>query len=181
MNPFIVYALPRSRTVWLSHFLTYGNWKCFHDIVVDLHSIDNIALCLQQPYVGTVETAMVDGWQAIKQAMPSAKIVVVSRPVTEVNNSLRKFGINVLHQLIHRKSKLDEICSKETVLLVQYEDLDKEEVCKQIFEYCLEQPFDRDWWLAIKDANIQLDIEKRLLKIEKNRAGIDKLKAEAKC
>ncbi len=32
MRPFVVFGLPRSRTAWLSRFLTYGDWVCGHAV-----------------------------------------------------------------------------------------------------------------------------------------------------
>ena len=55
--PFIVYALPRSRTFWLSKFLSYGGWACDHDEAVRLRGLDDMQSSLDIPMRGSVETA----------------------------------------------------------------------------------------------------------------------------
>lgn len=178
MPPFIIYALPRSRTVWLSKFLTYGRFHCYHDIVVNLHTVTDLRAFFAIPCTGTAETGMVDGWKLVKKLVPNAKIVVIKRPIEEVKSSLAKFGINWNDDLTRRDALLDEVSQEDGVLTVSFDDLNTEETCKKIFEHCLGISFDRDWWLTLKDANIQIDMAKRLKTLERNRGKIEALKAE---
>ena len=32
------------------------------------------------------------------------------------------------------------------------------ETCKRIFEFCLDEPFDRAWWQHYRDRNLQCDV-----------------------
>jgi hypothetical protein len=177
--PFIIFALPRSRTRWLATFLSYGQWRCHHDIVTDIHTVEGLKEFFSRSYIGTAETGMVEGWRLAQALMPDARRVVVRRSVADVKNSLAKFGIEWNADLERRNKLLDEVSERPNVLTVAFEDLDDEHTCKRIFEYCLGIGFDRNWWLMLKDANIQIDMQKRLQKLADNRAAIDALKVEA--
>lgn len=177
-TPFIVYSLPRSRSAWLSYFLTYKDWQCSHDIVTDLHSIAELEAFFKRPNVGTCETGMVDGWEYVYKIRPDIKIVVVRRKITEVAMSLEKFDIIADEDIIRRNNLLREVSKLPTALTVNYDDLNNEETCKKVFEHCLGLPFDREHWLQFKDRNIQVDMPQRLEKLQKNRDGIESLKLE---
>lgn len=177
-TPFIIFALPRSRTAWLSYFLTYKDWHCSHDIVTDVHSIADLEAFFKCPNVGTAETGMIDGWKLIHKMRPDVKMVVIRRKITEVAESLAKFGIDADNDIIRRNNLLREVSALPGTLTISYDDLNREETCKMLFEHCLELPFDREHWLALKDRNIQVDISAWLEKLRKNHDSIQALKAE---
>lgn len=179
MNSFIIYALPRSRTAWLSYFLSFGKWKCSHDVVIDLHSLAELKEFFATPYVGTVETGAVDGWKTLKRIAPETKVAVIRRPLEEVRSSLAKFGIYRDDDLKRRNEKLDEISKENGVLSINYADLTQKETCKELFEHCLQESFSPQWWRMLEKANIQIDMKTRLEKLIKNREGIESLKREA--
>lgn len=177
-RPFIIYALPRSRTLWLSKFLTYGPWKCGHDIVTDYFTPESLQHVLTRPYFGTVETGMVEGWRVAKKLVPYAKIIVIKRSPLEVINSLTTIGIpNTGRQIFDRADMLDEVSNLHNVMTFNYNEFNNEGACSELFEYCLDIPFDRDWWLGLKDANIQLDVSMRIEKLKANQNAIRSLRA----
>lgn len=177
-TPFIVYSLPRSRSAWLSYFLTYKDWHCSHDIVTDLHSITELESFFKRPNVGTCETGMVDGWKLIEKLYPQVRRIVVRRSLKDVKASLAKFGINADKDVERRSALLTQVTQRPGVLTVTFDDLDTEEGCKKVFEHCLQLPFDRDYWLSLKDRNIQIDMERRIEKLRNNHVEIEALKAE---
>lgn len=177
-TPFLIYALPRSRTAWLSYFLTYKDWHCSHDIVTDIHSIQELKDFFSQPYVGSAETGLVEGWELAERLMPQIRRVVIRRSLKDVKASLAKFGINADKDIERRSALLTQVTQRPGVLTVTFDDLNTEEGCKKVFEHCLQLPFDHEHWLALKDKNIQVDMEKWLEKLAKNRDGISALKLE---
>lgn len=181
MKPFIIYSLPRSRSKWLSTFLTYDKWFCGHDIVLDFPSLSGIQNFYKKPYNGSCETGMVDGYKAMLSLVPEAKLVVVKRPVIDVTSSLyQALHQNIeISQLYRRMELLREVANLPGVLSVDYKDLNSEATCKQIFEHCLEQPFDVTWWQGLKDKNIQINLKKRMELIETIRPELDRLREEA--
>jgi len=178
-NPFVIYALPRSRTAWLSRFLTYGPWTCGHDVVTDLHSVDGLRAFFATPGTGSAETGMVVGWRLVQAYFPDARVVVVRRPVDEVAASLARFGIVMPEgHLETLDSQLAEVARQPAVLSVSFADLADERVCRRIWEHCLDLPFDSDWWRRWAPVDVQIDMPARLAKLAANHAGIEALKAE---
>ena len=179
MSPFIIYALPRSRTAWLSAFLTYGTRRCGHDIVIDLPELKKLRAFFTIPNVGTVETGMVMGWKLINKFVPNIKTVVIRRPLEDIKASLKKFGLESDAELEQRNKLLDEVAAQPGVMSFDFHDLNTEEACKSIFEYCLELPFDRKWWKLMRNKNIQIDLKAQMEKIQENKEAIEALKLQA--
>ena len=173
--PFIILALPRSRTAWLSKFLSYGGQGCGHDLCVNSGCMQDFrdALAAMQ---GTVETAAIEGLSHL----PPARIILVRRPLKDVCASLERLGLlsdTVLKQMQYRDGLLDD-AEKKGIPSIPYADLDHEHVCEWLFEKCLGLSFDRQWWLGLKDQNIQIDMKQRMAELLRNQPAIANLRRE---
>ena len=179
-SPFIIYALPRSRTTWLSRFLTHGNHVCHHDLVTEGMSSKDVQRILSTPNTGTAETGMVDYWQAIRKAFPAARLAVVFRPVDDVIASLHRFGWSVDRDyLLARNEKLLEVSALPGVLSTTFEALYTREACANIFEHCLGDVMPQGWFDRFQKQNIQIDMAARMDRLNRNHTKIEALKAEA--
>lgn len=161
MHSFVVFALPRSRTAWLSQFLTYGEWACGHDAVRHLRTMDDVRSWFSQPATGTVETAAAPWWRFLKDR--DVRVVTVRRPVEECVASLMRLPVafdemalrGVLTKL---DRKLDQIEARLPCLSVRFADLADEHKCGEVFEYCLPYAHDGDWWMACAARNVQVNM-----------------------
>lgn len=165
MAPFIIFGLPRSRTYWLSRFLTYSGWHCGHDELRHVRSIDDIKTWLGQPNTGTAETAAAPFWRTLHNLAPDARVVVVRRRPADVVRSLFNlpgldFDLAKLAREVKKLNrKLDQIEKRlPNVLSVQFADLGREETCARIFEHCLPFKHDPAWWAKIAPLNLQIDM-----------------------
>lgn len=162
--PFVIFALPRSRTYWLSRFLTYGNWQCGHDEVRFCRSMADIESWLAQPCTGTVETAAAPFWRLLLRLAPDVRIVTVRRPIAEVLRSLAlgglAFDVAEMTRVLRRLDrKLDQIERRiPGVLRVTYADLMREDVCARVFEHCLPYHHDSSWWDGMARQNLQISL-----------------------
>lgn len=172
MTNFIIYGLPRSRTYWLSKFLTYKDHTCTHEIADTLRVPDDYKEFFKQKNVGTSETGVAQGWWLIEDACPGIKTVVVHRPVEESVNSLFQIDLDgvavydkdlLMKHYAYGERMLKQISSRKDVLSVDFHDLNKMEVCKKIFEHCLPYEFDVKWWGSLKNKNLQCDFRKRII------------------
>ena len=154
-KPFIIYALPRSRTLWLSKFLTYGKWECKHDLLAEYIAIPPIVEYLKQPYRGIIDTGLV----VARMQMPEAKIVCIHRKPQEVKDSLAAIGLPGLIDVDLLDSKLEELRGVKGVRHYNYEDLNDLATCADIAQFCTGQ-FSVQWWRCLCNANIQIDISK---------------------
>lgn len=183
--PFVVFGMPRSRTYWLSQFLSYDYWHCGHDEGRHCRSLDDVQSWLSQPYTGTVETAAAPFWRLLVKLAPLARIVTVRRPVGEVLDSLRRGGLPFDGQATRRKleayqRKLDQIEARTGAISVTFADLESRDVCARVFEHCLGRRFDPEWWQSLAGQNLQISLPKLLRYWTAHRAQIEKMAKVAK-
>jgi hypothetical protein len=189
MTPFIIYALPRSRTFWLSRFLTYGPWNCGHETAITMRSMQDVRNFFAQPYYGTAETAAAPGWRILQHYFPQMRQVVIRRPVEDVVAAMLR--VDVSGVAVYDESKLranmnrsmrdlERISADPRTLSVDYDELNREDVCAYIFEYCLMLRFDKVWWNEMKEKNLQRDVKQHLLYYHNNRFCVEKFKVHCK-
>ena len=161
--PFIIYALPRSRTFWLSRFLSYGGWTCGHDEIAHIRSLEDVKAWLNLPATGTVETAGAPWWRLVQEMRPDIRTVVVRRPIADAMHDLltrtgQAFDEAALWAQMRRlDAKLDQVERRVPgVLSVGFDDLNAEAACAAVFEHCLPFRHDPAWWAAL--APIRLTI-----------------------
>lgn len=182
MSSFVVLSLPRSRSAWLSRFLTYGDWYCGHEEIRHLRSIDDIKLWFEQPNVGTAETAGAPWWRTLLDYAPDVKVVVVRRPVEDVFDSLMaipgtSFDPAVLLPLLYKMNcKLNQIEARlPNVMSVNFADLAEEATCARIFEYCLPYKHDPAHWAALAPVNIQINMAATMRYMQAYKPALDKM------
>jgi hypothetical protein len=176
-KPFVILALPRSRTYWLSRFLSYNQEFCTHDLAIDCASIIEFEAKLTQRR-GTVETGAAFAWPLLAR---QARVIVVRRSVGPVQASLKKLGLEIpLKEIQTRARDLDNCSERTGIMTIRYDGLKNEAVCAWLFETCLGIVFDRGWWLAMSQTNIQLDLAARVKKLHMNHRRIEGLKAEVR-
>jgi hypothetical protein len=162
VSAFVIFASARGRSKWLSGFLSYGDWICGHDELQHMRSLDDIATWFTQPCIGSVETAGAPFWRMLVREQPSARIVVVRRPVDDVLESLARQGLagEALTSLIKATDrKLEQIERRVPgVLPVRFDDLVREDTCAQVFEHCLGIKHDPAWWRAWNARNVSGDL-----------------------
>lgn len=168
MTNFIIHGLARSRTAWLSEFLTYEDHRCSHEIAMKMRVPQDIKDYFSVPNLGSCETGAAQGWWLIEHACPGIKTVVIKRPVIEVVKSILDIDLQgvavydpdlLLRHMEYGDRILDRISKYPNVLTVNFHDLEKEETCKSIFEHCLPYKFNIDWWKYLKDKNIQVSVK----------------------
>jgi len=188
--PFIIYALPRSRTAWLSRFLSYGGYQCAHEQSRHLRSMDDVRSWFSQDKTGVADTAAAPWWRTVQAMRPDIRTVVVRRPVADVVDSLLaldmegvgNFDRTRLTQTIYRLDrKLDQIERRVPgALSVRFSDLTKEATCAAVFEHCLSLPHNHAWWSALAPLNMQASMPALMRYLMAHKPQLDKLVAVAK-
>jgi hypothetical protein len=165
-TPFLVLALPRSRTAWLSRFLSYGPWTCWHEQARYVRDVSDVRSWLSQSFTGAAETTGARWWRLINAIRPDARIVIIRRPIKEVIDSVLRIDLGggkafdrgrltVALQRVDRA--LDEIERRLAPLSVEFHALENEDICQRVFEHCLEMPHDHEWWQSLAPINVQCD------------------------
>jgi len=181
---FLVLGLPRSRTAWLSRFLTYGDHICGHEELRHCRSIDDVKSWLSMEHIGSAETAAAPFWRLLLRLAPDVRVVVVRRPVADVVESLAAFGFDrpVMEPMMRRlDAKLGQIVKRvPNVMEVTFNSLNDEQTCKAVFEHCLPYPFDRKHWQKLAGENVQCDMRALVRYASAFRPQLDKLASVAR-
>ena len=166
--PFIIYALPRSRTAWISAFLTYGEWMCFHDRAIYMRSMADISTFFAQPNVGTVESGVMQGWWLIHYHVPGIRAAVILRSPKAAFDSMMAVDVagvarfdeaKLWRLMTYGHRMLEQIARQPGVLRLDFADLDTSEGCQRLFTHCLPYEWDEAWWREISTRNIQIDVK----------------------
>lgn len=177
--PFVIFALPRSRTAWLAHWLHAPEHPVGHDIVIECDRMSDFARSFACGMRGTVETGAIEGWRQIVKALPNGRFLTVRRPLNEVKQSLAKFGLVADAELEERETMLDAIEAEGFAERVNYTDLLQRGCRKWIWEYFLpEVPFDVERDATFAQTNIQVDMQVRVAQLVRRSVAIASLKEE---
>lgn len=113
-TPFVVFALPRSRTAWMAAFL-----GCAHDALIGGTSLDD--LCAVIARRGSIETALAPAWRAIRDRLPTVRFVVVRRSVADVMESAKRIGWNFPASYLSDQVRcLEEISAQPGTVTVDF-------------------------------------------------------------
>jgi hypothetical protein len=179
MAPFVVFSLPRSRSAWLSVFLSRPYALVGHDIGITCRTPEDFAERLKTDLAGTCETGAMFAWRLIRKMLPDARFVVVRRPVSDVIDSLRKCGLYGLEEEMERRNALlDEIAAEDGVLSVRFEHLDDLLWTHTLYASCTGEPLTRQWHEHMGAMNVQVDMATRLSLLAMSADRIACLKAE---
>ena len=178
--PFIIYALPRSRTTWLSAFLSYAPWTCHHDAAALMDSLDDVSQFLRMKNTGICETALAFAARALYRLNQDARVVVVRRPAPDVAASLAAQGYILPPAYFEAENRaLDRAAAIPGALSVSFDALETEAGARAVFEHCLQLPFDHDWWARLSGRNIQTDLPAAISLGANRRPYFDAMRAEA--
>ena len=183
--PFIIHALGRSRTAWLSEFLTYRRWLCLHEQAIYLRHPAELPILFSRPNVGYAETAASFGWPLIRHARPDIIQVVIDRDPDEAGAAMMasydrhglRYDPGKMGSIFDRGHRvLRKISALPDVLTLSYADLDTEAGCRAVFEHCLPYAWDRDWWLRMRDRRVEADVPAIVDYYWRNRDGVENFK-----
>jgi len=166
LAPFMVFTAGRSRTMWLSAYLTYGVCVCHFEALAKVSSFQEIITALNVPGMGASETMASPAWPLLLTAAPKLRVVVVRRPTDEILASLveatkDKLPLDtneVRRMLAYLQRALDRLSRQPKTLVVNFDDLENEDTCKAIFEHCLPYKFDHGWWEFLQSKVIDPDV-----------------------
>ena len=178
--PFVIFALPRSRTAWLAHWLAHvSGARVGHDLAIDANTIDHWLEAVARTYRGTCETGAVEIWPILRRSVPNCRIITIHRPLKDVCASLAAAGYTPpLETLTRRYAALERLAEEDGVLSVPFGALVDPKWCAMVQEYALGQPFNWSAWREADEINIQVEYSTRIQRLAERRPALDKLKAE---
>lgn len=187
MKPsFLILGLPRSRTAWLSRFLTYRDWICAHDELRHVRQIEDVRSWLAQPNTGTVETAAAPFWRLALHLRPDLRIVTIRRDPEEAAESAVRCGLvsdldaatKLMRRLDHKLGQIER--RVPGVRSYRFEELNDQQTCADLFEHLLPYRFDADWWRKCAAEDVQIDVPALNRYVEAHRPQLDRIAAIAR-
>lgn len=176
---FMIFAMPRSRSYWMSRYLSYPPHTVGHDVIL---KADNLAGLIREysALSGSVELSAVLGWQYFMTFFPESKVVTVRRPVDEVFKSLLNVGLYTPIELLEIRDRALIACSRHPrVQAIEYRDLANPDCCRWLFEYCLNTRWDPDWYRELASQNLQCEVFQKAMLNNKRLPIMEKILLEA--
>lgn len=163
MIDFMIIALPRSRTTWLSNFLITDKTFCFHDPLAEMSSYHEILnLRTNRQITGIADTGI--AWFDLS-IFPCKKLII-ERDLSTVNAEMSA----MLGMDIDMSDLSARIASIEG-LRVKFEDIN--ERLEEIWTYCTRLPYDALRGNYLKNMNVQVkDLPIDLKRLESLRTEI---------
>lgn len=162
---FLVLGLPRSRTAWLSNFLTYGDRSlCYHDLSRKCNTLDDFYGYTSKPfeYVGVSDTAL-HMYPWFDSIADKSRILVIKRDVSDsINSSLNLLQdynkYDIINNILYNNYVLSSIIDKYKPLVIDFNDIDNR--LEDIWNYLLPNiPYNRYRTDLLLSQNIQTNIK----------------------
>ncbi len=162
---FLISALPRSRTAWLSSLLTFGPVACLHDIghrYEDLDGVLSEMFTLPVPVVGYASPGcghVLSMDREHARAM-GTKLIEIRRPWKYCADSFA-LATNTdfldWRKPIEEASKQLEAQAEWADLVLEYSDLEKEDACRKLWEVASNgEPFPQLHWERMRTLQVEV-------------------------
>jgi len=146
---FIIMGLPRSRTAWLSNFLSYDGLFCYHEGLNGCKTLKDYFLKLGKN-IGDANTGLYQ-FNFEKYLFSNTKIIVIDNDVEPAIEYARQtYGTDITTDIIKWKKRLDNIKG----LHIPFHDIDIN--LETIWTYVTDIPFDGERAEVLKGLNIQV-------------------------
>jgi hypothetical protein len=161
LKTFLICCYPRSRSLWLSRFLTVpGLCVCEHEASEFAASSKEFwdraeIVAADQPFYGNADSAALFVLPALLAANPLAKVVWIERPMCEVISSTRKAGFTFTDEqacyLVQLRQKYDAFID----VSLNYRALGEVAYVRWLWQYLFSDvSFDLGRWCQHKDWRI---------------------------
>ncbi len=159
-RPFFITGLPRSRTAWLSAYLSMGDTLCYHEPLKQITELDDLRGLLDSPYydfIGAADSGLgfhLD-WVTEHLACP---VLIVERPRAQVEASIQRMGLPATNYCELLEKELRRFSGHTAVMRVPFEKLSDRRVMEKVFWHLMPgRDFDEVRFRQFCAYNIQVD------------------------
>lgn len=164
---FMILANPRSRTKWLSTYLSHSGFVCGHDTMLECHTVDDFLARLDR-LDGTIETSAAIGYRIWQQQFPAARFAIIHRMPIEVGESLANLNLAdpdwlfIYMQDVMLWRMYDE---SDQAMLFSFESLARVETRRELCDF-VGVPFDAAWDTELAAQRIEVDANERFSRVK---------------
>lgn len=159
-NSFLICSFPRSRTLWLSHFLSIpGICTCTHEATEHAASAQEFwtnADRYRTGIYGNSDSANIFVLPSILAERPLTRTVWIARPIVEVCASMKAAGLEFTEHAARTLMQLRDEYQAHLDMVIDYEELNSMAECKALWEFVLpgSVPFDAGRWRIFANKKI---------------------------
>jgi hypothetical protein len=175
VNPYFIIALPRSRTAWLSAFLTTEDSDCLHDPLGQCESLDDLERLFVEsgaPIIGCADTSSPIFFNAINERWPDSKYLFVFREPKDIAASLDRLEMpsaEVPMMQVRMNSAYLSVRSRDNVRALPFEHLSQPAALEALWEFLIGTPFDLARAERFNAMNIQIDPREAMANADEDR------------
>ena len=154
-DSFLICAFPRSRTMWLSQFLSVpGVSTCTHEATEFAgnaaefwHNAECSCRASGVQIYGNSDSANTFVLPALLAERPLTRVVWIARPIVEVAKSMKAAKMPFTEQSARTLIALRDAHWAHFDLMIDFKDHERMDTCRELWEFCLPMvPFDADRW-----------------------------------
>jgi hypothetical protein len=154
-DSFLICAFPRSRTMWLAHFLSVsGVSVCTHEATEFAGSAaefwqnaEGTAESFGVSIYGNSDSANIFVLPALLADQPLTRVVWIARPIVEVAKSMKAANMPFTEQSARTLMAMRDRYKEYFDVVIEFSDLERMDVCKDLWEFVLPGvSFDFDRW-----------------------------------
>jgi hypothetical protein len=154
-DSFLICAFPRSRTMWLAHFLSVsGISVCTHEATEFAGSAsefwqnaEGTAESFGVSIYGNSDSANIFVLPALLAERPLTKVIWIARPIVEVAKSMKAAKMPFAERSARTLIAMRDAHRDHFDAVIPFDYLERMDICRWIWEYCLPGvPFDVGRW-----------------------------------
>jgi hypothetical protein len=143
--PFFILSLPRSRSAWLSVWLSYGGRPCWHDMLGQVDDVAGLRRYAENGACGFVETAGSYFPHTLAHHFPESKFLFVVREEEAVASSLNRMSKNgvkvaaIAADMLRQAEKI--LGHTNSIMIVSFDELNDFGRLAAVWRFLRDDPF----------------------------------------
>lgn len=180
---FFIFALPRSRTAWVSNLLSYESVMCLHEPLIGCRSIADLEGKLAttgSAISGCADTAIMAFVDEVIERYPNARFVVLARELNGFVKQMRRMGSAddhisaMLSDFTYAIDVLQALGPRTMIL--QPHHLDDYETCQRLWSHVgMPIPLNRVRFDMLRDMRVEVLMERLNQRVADNVDAIREL------
>lgn len=159
-------CLPRSRSAWLAQFVRPYCAESWHNPLQQCASVEELGKKIDDirtpGKVFIADVAAMWFFDKLLVRFPGAKYIVVHRPAHEVENSMRRAGVNPSLDIRKAEKHLVDLASqiryRDDVMTGTYFELNAPEIVRAICRFVTDVAPTFDYYRRLSKTNVQVSI-----------------------
>lgn len=164
-SPFLIMALPRSRTSWCAAFFNGAGVSCQHDGIRYSETVAGLISDLRQstkPHAGDSDSGLLFHWKDVHRA--GVPTLFIHRPFGEVAESLRRLNLDDSVPVLFDTYQDARGIKSRYIMHVPFDGLDDEDTMRVVWKHlCPNALWDPERYRLFRGLRINVDVSKYAL------------------